>query len=178
MALVGQVIVNSATGERVIFRTLARDTGGELLRMDIFFAPGGAARAAHVHPHQEERFEVLDGTMRFRVGGGSRLAQAGEVVVVPPGTPHRPWNAGEIEAHCIAEFRPALNVETFLENAFALLSARGPRMTIPMTLELSELLSHYGREVQATPAVMRWLTMLAAPIGRSMGYRPRFPIEA
>ena len=178
MAMVGQTVVNSATGERVVFRTIARETAGELLRLDVFFAPGGSARVVHVHPHQEERFEILEGTMRVRVGRETRVAKRGEVVVVPPGTPHHPRNIGITEAHCLAEFRPALNIETFFENAFALLSQRGPRTTLPMILELAELLSHYPGEVQATPAGMRWLVSMAAPIGRSLGYRPRFPIEA
>ena len=174
----GQVIVNSATGERVVFQTLGRESAGELLRVDLFLVPGGAPRARHVHPFQEERFEILEGTIRFRLGPDTKVATAGDVVVVPPGTPHLPRNVGHSEAHVIAEIRPALNLETFLENAFALLSARGPRTTVPMILELAELLSHYPREVQATPALLRWMAALAAPIGRSLGYRPRFPIEA
>jgi quercetin dioxygenase-like cupin family protein len=178
MASTGQVVVNTATGERVVYQVLARDSSGELLRLDVFFAPRAAARAAHVHPHQEERFEVVEGTMWFRVGAESRIATAGDVVVVPAGTPHRPRNNGETEAHCIAEFRPALNIETFFENAFALLSARGPQTTLQMALELAELLSHYSREVQATPPLLRLLTMLAAPIGKGIGYAPRYPIEA
>jgi quercetin dioxygenase-like cupin family protein len=178
MASTGQVVINAATGERVVFRTLSRDSVGELLRLDVFFAPGAAARAMHVHPHQEERFEIVEGALRFRVGRETRVAQAGDVVVVPAGTPHLPSNAGATEVHCIAEFRPALNIETFFENAFALLSARGPRSSLPMILELAELLSHYRREVVATPALVRVLTMMAAPIGRVVGYKPRFPIEA
>lgn len=178
MALIGQVVANTATGERVVFQVLARDSAGELLRLDVFFAPGGAARATHVHPHQEERFEILEGTMRFRVGRESKMVKAGDVIVVPPGTPHHPRNVGDTEAHCIAEFRPALNIETFFENAFALLSARGPRTTVPMILELAELLSHYPREVQPTPAAMRWLIAIPASMGRALGYRPRFQIEA
>jgi quercetin dioxygenase-like cupin family protein len=174
----GQIVVNSATGERVVFQTLGRESAGELLRVDLFLAPGGAPRARHVHPFQEERFEILEGTIRFRIGSVTRVAMAGDVVVVPPGMPHLPRNVGDTEAHVIAEIRPALNLETFLENAFALLSARGPRITLPMILELAELLSHYPREVQATPAPLRWLTAMAAPIGKSLGYRPRFPIEA
>jgi quercetin dioxygenase-like cupin family protein len=174
----GQTVVSSATGERVVFQTLGRESGGELLRVDLFLAPGGAPRARHVHPFQEERFEILEGTVRFRLGSRTRVATAGDVVVVPPGTPHLPRNIGDGEAHLIAEVRPALNLETFLENAFALLSARGHRMTPPMILELSELLSHYSREVRATPALLYVLTLAAAPIGKSLGYRPRFPIEA
>jgi mannose-6-phosphate isomerase-like protein (cupin superfamily) len=178
MASKGQVVVNSATGERVVFQVLARESGGELLRFDIFFASGGSAKGAHVHPHQEERFEIVTGTMGFQVGRATRLAGAGEVIVVPPGTPHLPRNVGETEAHCIAEFRPALNIETFFENAFALLSARGPRTALPMIFELSELLSHYGPEIRATPPPVQWAVAVAAPIGRALGYRPRFRIEA
>jgi len=177
MASTGQVVVNAATGERVVFRTLGRDSAGELLRLDVFFAPGAGARAMHVHPDQEERFEILEGTLHFRIGREALFAKAGDVIVVPAGTPHRPNNVGDTEVHCVAEFRPALNIETFFENAFALLSTRGSRTTIPMILELAELLSHYPREVQATPAPLRVLTMLAAPIGRIVGYKPRFPIE-
>jgi len=178
MASTGQVVVNAATGERLVFQTLARDSAGELLRLDAFFAPGSGAWAMHVHPHQEERFEILDGSLRFRVGRETKVVRAGDVIVVPAGTPHRPSNIGGMEAHFVAEFRPALNIETFFENAFALLSARGPRTSLPMILELAELLSHYRREVQATPAPMRMLTTLAAPLGKLAGYQPRFPIEA
>ena len=178
MASTGQVVVNAATGERLVFQTLARDSAGELLRLDAFFAPGSGAWAMHVHPHQEERFEILDGSLRFRVGRETKVVGAGDVIVVPAGTPHRPSNIGGMEAHFVAEFRPALNIETFFENAFALLSARGPRTSVPMILELAELLSHYRREVQATPAPMRMLTTLAAPLGKVVGYKPRFPIEA
>jgi mannose-6-phosphate isomerase-like protein (cupin superfamily) len=175
---VGQVVANTATGERIVYRVLARDSAGELLRLEVYFALGSGARATHIHPHQEERFEIVRGRMRFRVGRESRLVTAGDVVVVPAGTPHRPQNVGDAEAHCLAEFRPALNSETFFENAFALLSARGRHFTVPMILELSELLSHYREEVRATPALLYLATAVAAPIGRAVGYRPRFPVEA
>jgi mannose-6-phosphate isomerase-like protein (cupin superfamily) len=172
------VVVNDATGERVIYRVLSADSGGEKLQLDVFFAPGGAARAMHVHPDQEERFEIVEGTLQVQVGRRVTTVSAGDVLVVPPGTPHRPRNLGALEVRCVAEFRPALNIETFFENAFAILSARGPRTTLPMMFELAELLSHYHHEVQATPAVLRLMTVLAAPVGRSLGYRPRFPVEA
>ena len=107
MASTGQVVVNAATSERLVFQTLARDSAGELLRLDAFFAPGSRAWAMHVHPHQEERFEILDGSLRFRVGRETKVARAGDVIVVPAGTPHLPSNVGETEAHCVAEFRPA-----------------------------------------------------------------------
>ena len=36
--------------------------------IDLFLAPDGHAPGAHVHPAKEERFEVMSGTMKFRLG--------------------------------------------------------------------------------------------------------------
>jgi quercetin dioxygenase-like cupin family protein len=178
MASAGQTVVNGATGERIVFERLGRDTAGALLRGDGFLAPGVGVRGRHIHPNQEERFEVLEGVVRFRVGREKRIARAGEVIVVPAGTAHTLGNVGESDVRFLFEFRPALNTETFFENAFALLSTRGPGTSLPMILEFSELLTHYSREFRLAPAPLRWLTMAAAPMGRIIGYKPRFPIDA
>jgi mannose-6-phosphate isomerase-like protein (cupin superfamily) len=178
MASIGQVVVNTATGERVAFLALNRDTAGEHLKADGYFAPGAAARGLHIYPQQEERFEVLDGSLRFRIGREERTAKAGDVIVVPPGTPHLPSNIGEVEAHWLMEFRPALNTETFFENAFLMLSARGPRASFGMILEFSELLADYRPEFRLAPPPLHVLTVMAAPLGRLTGYRPRVPVRA
>ena len=51
-----------------VFRKTAADTNGEYLEMDLYLAPDGHVPGAHVHPKQEERFEVLAGTMELRMG--------------------------------------------------------------------------------------------------------------
>jgi len=43
-----------------------RDTAGELFQLDLYVQPGGFVAAEHIHPKQEERFEVLAGTLRLR----------------------------------------------------------------------------------------------------------------
>ena len=58
MAHAGQVLENPISGEKIIFRQTAADTDGELLAFELVLAPGGAVPGAHVHPEQEERFEV------------------------------------------------------------------------------------------------------------------------
>ena len=68
--------------------------------------------AEHIHPNQEERFEVLSGTAHFRMRGRERDIGIGEKVVIPAGTPHVWGNLGEEEAHLIAELRPALDLES------------------------------------------------------------------
>ena len=56
MAYTGQIVDNPVSGERIIFRRTAADTGGELLEIDLELAPDGHVPGKHVHPVQEERF--------------------------------------------------------------------------------------------------------------------------
>lgn len=119
MARRGEVIENSVTGERIVFLDTAAETGGKLLRLDLTMPAGCAVPAAHVHPHQEERFEIVAGSARFRVGRRTLFAEAGATVVVPPGTPHRFWNVGREELRTIVEFRPALRIERFFEQLWS-----------------------------------------------------------
>jgi mannose-6-phosphate isomerase-like protein (cupin superfamily) len=47
----------------------------------------------------EQRFEVLDGTIKFTVGRKTIVAKAGDVVTVPAGKRHSVENAGVRPAH-------------------------------------------------------------------------------
>ena len=66
MAKSGEVLEHPVTGERLIWRKVAGETQGQILQGDLFAKPGGHVAAAHVHPNQEERFEVLSGTLKLR----------------------------------------------------------------------------------------------------------------
>ena len=68
MIFPGETLENPVTGERFTFTDTAASTGGELLAFDFGLRPGGAVPIPHVHPIQTERFEVVSGSMRFRVG--------------------------------------------------------------------------------------------------------------
>jgi quercetin dioxygenase-like cupin family protein len=71
MAKAGEEFVNPVTGLRTIFRKTAEETSGELLQVDWIGEPGWSTGPDHVHPYQEERFEVLSGRLGLRVGGSS-----------------------------------------------------------------------------------------------------------
>ena len=102
----GQVIENPISGERITFRRTGAETNGELLAFDLELQPDGAVPGKHVHPSQEERFTVVSGRMKFKKGLRTVIAEAGDVVVVPPGTPHKFENAGDRVAHVQVEVRP------------------------------------------------------------------------
>ena len=105
----GQTLENPVTGERFTFTHTAASTGGELLAFDFALRPGGAVPIPHVHPIQTERFEVIDGLMRFRVGLRKRLRARGTSRSHPAG--HSFANAGPDEARLRVEVRPALAME-------------------------------------------------------------------
>ncbi len=65
--------------------------------------------APHTHPVQEERFEVVDGVMGYRLGDHRGELRAGAAITVPPGVVHDWWNAGEgnLRALCHGDARRA-----------------------------------------------------------------------
>jgi quercetin dioxygenase-like cupin family protein len=173
-------LVHPITGERIVFRKRARDTGGELLEMTLYLAPKGFIAAPHVHPNQEERFEVSGAPVMFKVDGNERLYQPGEVAVVPPGTPHVWWNPSDEEAATLVQFRPALDTETFFETFFGLArDGKVGRNGLPNPLQMMVLARAYRREM-ALPgrqqAVLAAISMVLAPIAHALGYRGRYDV--
>ena len=96
----GQTVENPVTGERFTFTATAASTDGELLAFDFALKPGGAVPMPHVHPDQSERFEVVAGEMRFRVGLRTIVAGPGDVLLVEPGVAHSFANAGPTRRGC------------------------------------------------------------------------------
>jgi quercetin dioxygenase-like cupin family protein len=187
MARSGVTIENPVTRERLTFLATGRETDGELLRFEHIFAPGGFVPAAHLHPQQEERFEVLSGSPRFRIGEEERAARPGETLVVPPGVPHTWWNAGEDETRVVVEVRPALRTEVIFETHYGL--ARDGKLNkkaLPNPLSAAVLAQEFEDEVRVAPQkdillsrlpppVIAILIAVLAPLGRRLGYRGTYP---
>src|SRR3954449_11806393 len=119
----GKTVENPVTGERFTFTHTAATTDGELLAFDFALRPGGSVPIPHVPPAQTERFEVTAGTMRFRVGLRTVIAEPGDVVEVQPGVMHSFANAGDTEARLRVEVRPALQMEEMFAEVVALAEA-------------------------------------------------------
>jgi hypothetical protein len=157
---------------------VAEDTGGDLLELELFAQPGGFVAAAHVHPNQEERFEVVSGTLAMRIDGEERTLGPGDVAIVPRGRPHAWWNAGPDEVRIKGEIRPALRTEDFFETFFGLgADGKTNRRGLPNPLQLAVLMREYEDEMRlAKPAfvIQRMLFAPLALIGRALGYRSRY----
>jgi quercetin dioxygenase-like cupin family protein len=171
----GDRLENPVTGEVLIFRQTSRETRGETVQVETIVRPDGLVAAAHVHPYQTERFEVLDGRLELRVGDHDLIAGPGDVATVEPGTPHRFWNAGQDEARFLCEIRPALEFESLIETMFTL-AAKGKtnRKGMPNPLRLAVIArAHFDAVRLPFPPAALQLAALAvgAPLGRMLGYQ-------
>jgi mannose-6-phosphate isomerase-like protein (cupin superfamily) len=184
MAQSGETIENPLTGERLTFLATAMETEGRVLRFEHVFAPGGFVPAAHVHPRQEERFEVVSGRPTFRIGGDEGTAGPGDVITVPAGTPHVWRNSGDEETRAVIEFQPALRTEQFFETYYGLARAgRLNRRGVPNPLLAAVLAQEFADEVaiapqkefvlsRLPPRVISGLIAVLAPLGRLLYGRP------
>jgi quercetin dioxygenase-like cupin family protein len=72
-------------------------TGDELgARVSIIQVDSPPGRGPSLHRHQyEEVFVLHAGEVTFTIGDDTRVARAGDIVVVPPDTPHGFVNSGD-----------------------------------------------------------------------------------
>jgi quercetin dioxygenase-like cupin family protein len=174
MIRAGDTIENPVTGERLVFRKTSRETGGQAVVIETFVQPNGFVAAAHVHPSQEERFEVLRGSVGFKIGRKKIVAGPGRRITVPAGTPHKFWNAGDDEAHFVCEVRPALQFESLIETMFGLAAdGKTNRRGMPNPLRLAVIANAHFDTVRLPfpPAILQRVALAAgAPLGQLLGY--------
>jgi quercetin dioxygenase-like cupin family protein len=143
---------------------------GDVLRVEIWTEPDGGVLAEHVHPKLEERYQLVEGEVSFRLDGKERHASAGERLVVPPGVRHSFENTGQGIAHLVVEVEPALQLRESIEDGVRLgesgkLTASGKPRGVRGLLEAAALAHRYRETVVLSsppPIVQRLLFPLLA----------------
>jgi len=181
MAFSGQIIHNPISGERIQFLRTAQDTDGELLEFELQLTPDGKVPGTHVHPEQEERFLVLEGTMAFKLGFKKLVAGPGETVTVPAGARHKFANGGDCTARVRVQVEPALDMEQLLETTAELAHEGNTlRSGMPKPLHLALFVQRFKREVRA-PFPPAWIVAATmAPLralARARGHHARYTPE-
>src|SRR5215210_809583 len=137
----------------------------------------------HVHTFQEERYEIVSGTLGVRVGGRQSILRPDQSAVGPPRVPHEWWNPSEHEEVCFrAGIRPGLDVEIMLETLLGLMRDGKTIRSIPRNpLQLAVLVREIGAWAYPLGLPMPLRKALFAPVvllafvGRALGYRFRYP---
>lgn len=124
----------------------------------------------------EERFEVVSGTMKFKMGRKTVVAEAGDVVTVPAGVSHKFENGGDETAHVRVQVRPALKMEQLFETAVSLANeGRTTSKGMPKPLDLAQGAFPPVWVQQATMAPLAWV---ARKRGHAERYAPARPAYA
>jgi hypothetical protein len=88
----------------------------EALVMEASYSGEAGMPPMHLHPSQTERFEVLEGSMKTKIGNEDGHYEVGEVFEVPAGTPHQMAAQGPTRMRW--EVRPALRTAEFFERLY------------------------------------------------------------
>ena len=154
-----------------------RDDAAGALVVEATYAPHGSRPPAHLHPAQDERFEVLDGVLTARVDGQERTLRMDDKLEVPRGVAHQMWNAGDVPARVSWTTTPAGRTLAWFRTLDSLQrEGRVGRSGMPGPLAFAALLTEFDDVFRlsvgpATPVARLALGALA-PVGRLRGYRP------
>ena len=93
--------------------------------VEVSVPPGPAAPPQHIHREHDELFIVTAGKLRFTSGSDSVDAEAGAVVVVPPGTPHTFANPFDVPATFLGTITPDRYIQYFRDLGALPVNAQG-----------------------------------------------------
>ena len=182
----------------LVVRTTADETDGESVRFELTLYPDGVTSASdstlshdrwsidfpteHVHPHQNERWEVLAGGLGVEYDGREESLSPGDAITLPSGVPHRIWNPLKEPSRVVLEFHPAHEAQPLTETLFVL--AQRGEVDDNGHLKLLQFAvtqaAHSDHLYLTTIPVglQRILVAILAPIGRLLGYRPTYSLES
>ncbi|HEX2360253.1 MAG TPA: cupin domain-containing protein [Solirubrobacterales bacterium] len=148
----------------------------ELLEVEATYGPAGKPPPKHLHPAQDEHFEVLEGTLRVRIDGDERNLGVGDTIDIPRGVVHQMWNPGDAEARVIWQTRPGGRTEQWFAAIDRLhregrVGGNGMPGPLAFAALLTEFDDVFRLAVGPAPLVRGALAALA-PVGRARGYLP------
>lgn len=152
------------------------DFGGEILIViqrtdeelvfDATWQAGTPAPPPHLHPRQDEHFEVLEGEITVVIDKATSVISAGETLDIPRGTTHRMWNPSNQPARARWTVTPALRTEEL----FRELAALGGRRASPVAAA-AVLMRHRDEIRLALPGPAEPVAVNAlGSIGRLLGH--------
>lgn len=151
---------NRHTGERLQLRRVMRD--GELcLELRGALPPRQAGPPLHVHYFEHEEGTVIAGTLAAEVDGRQLQVEPGGTALLPKGSAHRWWNAGDEPLAFEGFARPVVDLDVYLAATFEVLNS-GPANRPPLFYMAHLAWRH--RTTQAVLVAPRWLQAIVVPV--------------
>ena len=143
------------------------ETGGALHAQEGRYKAHSAFPPLHCHPAQDERFQMIEGGLEFRVDGALRTVKAGDEIAIPRGAYHQARNPFDEPAIVRWETRPALRTAELYRDLYGATARHGGKR--PPLHEAAAILREYRHEFRLAkpPAlVQRIVFSCLAPFGR------------
>ena len=150
---VREVVLPPGAGEVIspgmTIKLRSEHTGGGFAMVEATMPPRTQGPALHMHTREDETFYILDGALKFRVGGQTLTAEAGSTVFMPRGIPHTFCNPFDEPAKVLGIITPG-GFEGFFEEQLALLQSV-PEGGRPDLAALEALGRKYGGVMMGPP---------------------------
>jgi hypothetical protein len=138
---------------------------------ELLIKPGAVGPPLHFHKSFTETFHVREGTLHIELEDRVITLGPGESFVVPPLTPHRPFNPGT-EPVVVASDQPILpqSFAACLVQIYPILDrSRGASLDLMLQMSIADPIcdTHLA---EAPAAVVNALYLVLAPAARLLGY--------
>ena len=146
---------NRHTGEILRMRRVREANGQVILILEGSLPAHSSGPPLHVHFQEHEQGHVAAGTLGAIVGNKKITVQAGEPADLPPGVPHRWWNAGEDLLKFNGRVVPVVDLDRYLQAIFAVINASNSGR--PSLFYIAHIVRRHRhtQELRAVPALIR-----------------------
>lgn len=154
---------------------LKRENG--LFWVELELEPHAAGPPEHVHTSFAEHFAVTEGTLSVLFRGQTRILRAGETLLVPPGTPHKPSNETGARVVVRGPLEPEYAMpelfSVFLAQAYGFFDESPSNNQPPKALlQMSRFSPKYDSWLADIPvSAQKTLYFFIRPTARLLGYR-------
>jgi mannose-6-phosphate isomerase-like protein (cupin superfamily) len=169
----GHTFVSRTEGFR---QTIAKRENG-LTWLELVLEPNAAGPPEHIHTGFAEKFIVAEGTLSLMVNGEKKTLRPGETLMVPPGTPHKPFNESNAPAVVKGPFDPEYALPdqftVFLTQAYGFFDESEANSRPPKALlQMSRFSPKYDSWLAGPPVFLqKALYFVIGPTARLLGYR-------
>jgi quercetin dioxygenase-like cupin family protein len=169
----GYVFVSKSEGFRQ--KILKRENG--LFWLELVLEPHAAGPPEHIHTTFPENFIVAEGTLSLIVNGEKKRLRAGESFLVPPDTPHKPFNETDspvvVKGPLTPEYGIPERFSIFLTQAYGFFDEAESNNRPPKALlQMSRFSPKYDSWLAGPPVFLqKALFFVIGPTARLLGYR-------
>jgi quercetin dioxygenase-like cupin family protein len=117
-------ITLKSTSETITFVKTGKDTEGAFTEIICTIPAGQEGPPPHIHPLQDEIFEVIEGKLELSAKGKKNVLEEGQIFNVTAMTAHTFSNPFERETKFRATYKPALNIDYLLVQGFDSLNSQ------------------------------------------------------